>query len=137
MSVAALLLATHWNPNTFRYGRSVAAYESWVAAPVAIDPGCRSFFMRGASADYMGRADDMWGLYNIDAMFIASMTGIPTLNGYSAWQPPHWGLARPQEPTYLAAVDDWIRLHNLQQVCALDIDARTMRPYVPAGRPPQ
>jgi hypothetical protein len=136
VGLLALLLVTNRHNNMFRYRRSMAAFDRWVAAPIAIDPGCRSFFMRGASADYMGRTNDMWGLYNIDAMFIASTTSIPTLNGYSAFEPRYWGLARPQESTYLAAVDDWVALHNLHGVCALDIDARTMTPHVPAVKEP-
>ena len=136
VGLVAVVLVTNRHNNMFRYRRSMAAFDRWVEAPIAIDPGCRSFFMKGASADYMGRTGDMWGLYNIDAMFIASTTSIPTLNGYTAFEPRYWGLARPQESTYLAAVDNWIGLNNLHDVCALDIDARTMTPYVPAVEEP-
>jgi hypothetical protein len=132
VGVIGLLLATHWNPSVFVYRRSVNAFNDWVRAPIAIERSCASFFIKGASADYMGRAGDMWGLYNIDTMFIALATSIPTLNGYSAWTPDGWGLAHPNESGYLEAVDRWIERYELRNVCALDIDARTMTPYVPA-----
>jgi hypothetical protein len=73
----------------------------------------------------------MWSLYGVDAMFISLAHSIPTLNGYSAWEPAGWQLANPQEPTYLAAVDRWIEQNSLRNVCMLDIEKRTMTPYSP------
>jgi hypothetical protein len=63
-------------------------------------------------------------------MFIALEHSIPTLNGYSAWRPADWSLDNPQESGYTAAVNRWIAKHDLRNVCQLDIDARTMTPYV-------
>jgi hypothetical protein len=74
----------------------------------------------------------MWSLYAIDAMFISLNHSIPTLNGYSAWWPDQWALANPQEPGYSGVVEQWIARHHLRDVCELDIEARTMRPFVPA-----
>jgi hypothetical protein len=71
----------------------------------------------------------MWALYSVDAMFISLDRSIPTLNGYSAWSPNGWGLANPQEPGYVEAVDRWIDQHGLRNVCELDIEQRTMRGY--------
>jgi hypothetical protein len=77
----------------------------------------------------MSRADDKRGLYNIDAMFIALRYSMPTLNGYSAFEPEAWGLANPHLPDYLKRVNEWIDRYGLRNVCALDIDNRIMRPY--------
>jgi hypothetical protein len=71
----------------------------------------------------------------MDAAFIALNHSLPTLNGYSAWAPIDWDLANPQEPTYPGRVARWIESHNLRDVCALDIEARTMTPYGPAQSP--
>ncbi len=84
--------------------------------------------MKGASPEYMARFDNRWGQYAIDAGFIALRSGLPTLNGYSAWQPTGWNLANPQQPGYLAHVSDWIEQQRLTDVCELDIDRRVMRP---------
>ena len=124
-----LLLAADWNRERFDFNRPREPFDRWVAAPIAADPSCRSFFIKGASAGYMSRSFHMWSLYNIDAAFIALERRIPTLNGYSAWAPEGWGLANPQEADYQQRVDRWIDSHRLGGVCALDIEDRTMRPY--------
>lgn len=127
VATAVVLIATHWNRETFRFERPTEIYDAWVAAPIAIDPSCRSFFIKGASADYMSRSDNMWMLYGNDAMFIAALHSIPTLNGYSAWAPSGWELGNPQEETYPERVEKWIRRNGLTDVCAFDIERRTMR----------
>jgi hypothetical protein len=71
----------------------------------------------------------MAGLYGTDAEFIADKYAIPTLNGYSAWEPPDWHLRDPLIPDYRSGVDTWITQNHLEGVCTLDIDRRTMTPY--------
>jgi hypothetical protein len=129
-----VLLVTHRNREVFDFLRPVETFERWVAAPIAIDPSCRSFFIKGASAQYMARSNHMWTLYNIDAMFVSLQHGLPTLNGYSAWWPQGWLLANPQEDTYLERVNGWINQRELRDVCAFDIDARRMTPYHASSR---
>jgi hypothetical protein len=133
--VVLLLLVTQWNREVFAYSRPNRAYEQAVEAPIAVDSSCQSFFIKGASPQYMSRSDNMWSLYAMDAMFIALNHSIPTLNGYSAWMPEHWELGNPQEPSYLERVARWIDAHNLRGVCELDIDARKMTPYHPIQPP--
>jgi hypothetical protein len=101
-----------------------------VEAPIAIDSSCESFFIKGASDAYMSRSGNMWSLYAMDAMFISLRTSLPTLNGYSAWWPDGWRLSNPQTPEYPTSVAQWIAQNGLRRVCALDIEARTMTPYV-------
>ena len=81
------------------------------------------------SAAYRSRSPNTWALYANDAAFIARRYALPTLNGYSAWTPPDWHLFNPEAPDYPAAVADWISLHRLEHVCALDIEGRTMTPF--------
>ncbi len=128
---AALLMAANWNRNVFSFERPITVYERWVARPIEIDPSCRSFFIKGASDAYMSRSFNQWGLYGMDSMFIAVRTSIPTLNGYSAWWPDEWRLSNPQNPDYADGVSRWIARYGLHDVCALDIEARTMQPYAP------
>jgi hypothetical protein len=134
--MAAVLLVAgvtinEWHLMVIPYQRETRVFDQWVRSPIQIDPSCRSFFMKGASADYMSRSGDRWSLYAIDAGFIALEHGIPTMNGYSAWSPGDWRLGSPQdERGYPRSVDDWIRKFHLQGTCELDIDARTMKPHV-------
>ena len=125
-----LFLVTDWNSWTFQYHRPRYFFQEWVLGRIEIDSSCKSFFIKAASARYMSRADDKRGLYNIDAMFIALRHSMPTLNGYSAFQPEAWGLANPHLPDYLQRVNEWIDRYSLRNVCALDMDNRTMTPYV-------
>ena len=137
MSVTGILCALmflNWNREHFDFFRANRPFDQWVEAPIAVDRSCRSFFIKGASATYMSaRGDHMWSLYGVDSWFIAMRYGIPTLNGYSAWWPETWRLANPQEAGYIQAVQQWIDQHQLTEVCVLDIDARTMTPYLSAG----
>jgi hypothetical protein len=132
--VASVLLVagitvTPWHTSSVSYAREQSVFEHWVRSPIQIDPSCRNFFIKGASAGYMSRSGHMWSLYAVDASFIALEHDIPTLNGYSAWAPADWDFANPQEAGYLGYVDSWIVNHNLHGTCALDIEARTMKPY--------
>ena len=137
MSVTGILCALMfltWNRKHFDFFRADRLFDQWVEAPIAVDRSCRSFFIKGASATYMtARPGHMWSLYGVDSWFIAMRYGIPTLNGYSAWAPETWQLANPQEPGYIQAVQRWIGQNQLTEVCVLDIDARTMTPYMSAG----
>jgi hypothetical protein len=120
-------VATDSRPDRLGYERPVSLFHRWVEAPIAVDPGCRSFYMKKASPAYTSRSDNMWSLYAGDAMFIALRVGLPTLNGYSAWGPEGWELTNPPEPAYPERVRTWVKRNNLKGVCELDIEARTMR----------
>jgi hypothetical protein len=124
--IVFFLLATNWNRNVFTFARPTAIYDRWVEAPIAVDSSCEAFFIRGASDAYMSRSSNQWSLYAMDAMFISLRTGIPTLNGYSAWWPDGWRLSNPQNPGYAESVEQWIAQNGLRNVCGLDIEARTM-----------
>jgi len=123
----AVFLATDFHVDRLGYERPLNVFRRWVEAPLAIDPACRSFYVRRASDEYMSRSENMWALYAGDAMFVALREGLPTLNGYSAWGPPGWDLANPQGRDYRDRVRDWIQHNRLTDVCELDIEARTMR----------
>ena len=123
-----MLVAFGWNRHVFPYERPLSDFAEWVKKPIAVDPTCRSFYIKGASREYMARSGHMWSLYNVDAMFIALDRDLPTLNGYSAWGPVGWELANPQEDVYSERVRSWIGHHQLTGVCEFDVDARTMTP---------
>lgn len=129
--IVLVLIVAAWNQETIPFSRPIATFERWVDRPIDIDRSCRCFFIKGASDYYMSRSPHMAALYGVDAAFIALHHSIPTLNGYSAFEPDDWGLANPQESGYTEAVDRWIRRYGLTNVCALDIDRRTMTPYRP------
>jgi len=120
------LIATGHNRDIFEGYRPRTDFHRWVEAPITVDPACRSFFIKGASSEYMSRSSHRWTLYGIDAMFVSLRVSLPTLNGYSAWTPVDWNLLNPHEADYPDRVRQWIHRHHLTGVCAFDIDARTM-----------
>jgi hypothetical protein len=128
--LALVLIATDWNREGFRTSRQILAFDRWVGHPIQVDASCRSFFMKPGSAEYALRSDHMWTLHGVDAVFISLKHAIPTLNGYSAWFPDGWDLFNPQEGEYEDRVSKWIARHQLRGVCALDLDARTMKPFL-------
>jgi hypothetical protein len=125
--LAIICVVTARAPNRFSYHRSIAVFDRWVAAPITLDPSCRSFYMTGASPEYMSRSNHRWSQYGLDALFVSFRLGIPTLNGYSAWAPKGWHLHNPPETGYEQAVQEWIDRYGLTDVCELDIDERRMR----------
>jgi hypothetical protein len=131
--VACAVMAVDWNTRVFMFRRDRAAFAANVQAPISVDASCRSFFIKDASDEYEARSWNMWALYAVDSAFIALEHGIPTMNGYTAWQPDDWALQEPQQPWYMKGVDEWITRHRLEQVCQLDIKARTMTPYKAGG----
>jgi hypothetical protein len=120
-------LITDHRADVLGYERPLNVYHRWVESSIDIDPACRSFFIEKPSAEYLLRSDNTWALTNIDATFISLNIGLPTLNGYSAWAPEGWNLMNPPEPEYWQRARAWSKDHHLEGVCALDIDARTMR----------
>ncbi len=125
--VLAALLIIGWRRTTLDFLRPNDTYAQWIEAPIAVDPSCRSFVARVASPAYLERPGSAWSLYHLDAMWIALRHSVPTLNGYSAWNPTGWAIGNPHEPGYTDAVRDWSARHRLTGVCELDIEARTIR----------
>jgi hypothetical protein len=131
VTLLVVLLLTEQHRLVFDFSRPNQTFDQVVAAPVTIDPACRSFFIAPAPSQYLTRAADPRAVYATDAAFIAVTHGIPTMNGYSAWAPPAWNLTDPEHPAYRPLVDSWIARNNLRGVCELDMESRVMRPYRP------
>jgi hypothetical protein len=133
VALLAIVLVSGWQTTTFDFSRPNHTYAQWVESPIAIDPSCRAFFILPASRAYSPRPNSAWSVYGLDAMFIALRHRLPTLNGYSGWAPEGWAVANPEVPGYLDVAARWINDHALTGVCALDIERRTMRPFVGGG----
>jgi hypothetical protein len=61
--------------------------------------------------------------YQIDAVLVSAMRGVPTLNGYSGQLPPDWALWEVSDPQYEDNVVRWVQQHGLPgKICRLFID---------------
>ncbi len=84
---------------------------------------CRSFFTTEAAPPPSVTDVRLFGLYhaNTPAMFFSEWLGIPTINGFSTFNPPDWELDIPWSPTYPGRVALYAFRHGVQDgLCALD-----------------
>lgn len=90
---------------------------------------CRSFYVTDASAPAMPFFE-----YQIDAMLISQKLGIPTLNGYTAYNPAGWNLEYPGDPAYPLYVESWVAAKGPQDnVCGLDLGSMRWTQGLPAS----
>jgi len=64
---------------------------------------------------------------NANAMLIAEVAGVPTINGISSFNPPDWNAADPSSPSYLDRMRAYAQSHEVDKLCGLDL--RTRRWY--------
>lgn len=91
-------------------------YLEAMAAKISAD--CSAFYV-ATRPDAKGPA----AVYQYDAMLLATMKRIPTLNGSSSQFPPGWfGLYHPQDPGYEAHVKHWIEMNDVRgKVCRVEL----------------
>ena len=128
--VVALLVAENLSAESVaRLSRSTQRAALWaVPAPPA---GCASFYVVAArrneplflNAEKNGRYP-----HNVDAMFLAELWRVPTINGFSSFNPPDWKFADPLAPDYDARVMDYAQRHKLRGLCRLDV--RQAQPWM-------
>ena len=108
-------------------------------------PGCSAFAVLSA------RTDDPEALAllqlvspNANAMLLAEVAGLPTVNGLSTFNPPGHDLGAPISPGYLARVGAYAHAQKVTGLCGIDLrtgrwyeDPSQYRPLhlVPTGGP--
>lgn len=78
---------------------------------------CAYFFVDNVIPAPEGFVDKMYR-QNVQAMLLADKFGIPTLNGFSTFNPPDWIFQ--SHPEYLNRVAGYVRGHKLHGVCRYD-----------------
>ena len=110
--------------------RSTADVTAWFARVGTPPTACRSFYVAPGAGP-----PRLWFEYQSEAMMLAQVVGLPTLNGNSSWYPPGWDVMRDTTaPGYLAGVAQWIAKNRLQHVCRLD--ASSAQWSLEPGAPP-
>lgn len=101
----------------------VRMLDSIPAAPSA----CRAFFvqdLRPANPNENFAEHDHYR-HNVEAMLISEYLNLPTINGFSSFNPPDWDFGGPDRPDYTARVAAYRARHKIQGLCALDLQYRT------------
>lgn len=81
---------------------------------------CTAFFFTR-----LATPERQWFANHIDAMMIARLNNIPTLNGYSGWLPPGWGLGL-FDANYRENVKRWAESRHITKgLCGLNMRSGT------------
>jgi hypothetical protein len=114
-----------------------ADQRAMIAAVGPPPSACHSFFVIAARTGH-GQAEARritraWGggqtsgeelmnmyRHNVDAMLIAGYYHVPTINGFSSFNPPDWAFADPRAANYSARVERYAARHKLRHLCGLD-----------------
>jgi len=59
--------------------------------------------------------------HNVDAMLIAETTNLPTINGFSTFDPPDWNFDDPTRSDYSARVAEYARKHGIDGLRGLNL----------------
>lgn len=126
-SLAALLLleqANDYAPLFLDRPLELSRLRSVPPAPAA----CRAFYVSSARTESrFGEAVEDPYNHNTEAMLVASVLRLPTVNGISTFNPPGWPAGWPGQPGYEADIEAWAVAHGLTGVCALDLQRMTWR----------
>jgi hypothetical protein len=95
---------------------------------------CRAFWVSAARTESrFGEAVEDPYNHNTEAMLVAAVLRLPTVNGISTFNPPGWPASWPGQPGYEAEVGAWAAAHGLTGLCALDL--RRMAWLLPVAGP--
>jgi len=130
MALVALLLAEQLNTGSAAQ-LSRSAYWTPLTTIPAPPAECRSFYAvqtRVGEPLYRSAAMHAKHPHNDDSMLLAQIWRVPTLGGYSTFQPRDWVFTDPLKPDYDLRVGRYIAAHRLTGVCRLDM--RDPRPWL-------
>ena len=95
-----------------------------------VPPYCRRFVLAAEKQPNPHGAP----IVSIDAVLVAVISGIPTLNGYSGLVPPSWNLFDPTAPGYSLLAAEWARnRHVVDGICELDLATGSWRRVAPSA----
>ncbi len=123
VAIVTLLLAENLSAET----AAQLSRREQRAALDAIPPppaDCRVFYVVASRAReplYVNAELNALYPHNVDAMFLAEQWRVPTINGFSTFNPPDWNFADPLAGDYEARVKRYVARHGLRQVCRLDM----------------
>ncbi len=102
---------------------AVRMLESVPRAPA----DCRSFFVQDMRppGPLESAGEREYYRHNVEAMLIAEYIHLPTVNGYSSFNPPDWNFNAADRPDYAARVAAYSKVHQIQGLCALDLQTRS------------
>lgn len=98
-------------------------------------PQCRSFYVSKADLLRTGIYTDGIYRHSADAMVLAELLHLPTINGYASFVPPDYYLFFPDSPDYAKRVIGHAARYGLEGLCGLDMKARRWKLGGPIAPP--
>ncbi|MDN3565487.1 hypothetical protein QWZ14_14060 [Paeniroseomonas aquatica] len=90
---------------------------------------CRAFYVSAArTGSRFGEAVADPYNHNTEAMLIAAVLHLPTINGISTFNPPFWPAAIPEDPAYLPQIRAYAAHWGVVGLCGLDLRRFTWSP---------
>lgn len=120
--LAALLVAEQLNAYAPRFLDRPLELGRLRAVPPP-PAACRAFFVTAARQEsrFGEEVDNVYN-HNTEAMLVAAVLRLPTINGISTFNPPHWPGSYPPRPEYLEAVRRYAAEYGVAEgLCGLDL----------------
>ncbi|RYJ04144.1 MAG: hypothetical protein EON47_01480 [Acetobacteraceae bacterium] len=93
-----------------------------LAAVPPAPPDCAAFYVSAArTTSRFGEAVADPYNHNTEAMLIAAVRHLPTINGISTFNPPYWPAGIPDDPNYLREVKAYAGHWGVTGLCGLDL----------------
>lgn len=92
-------------------------------------PGCAAFFASRARPGSLYPASDGFYIHNADAMMIAHLIHLPTINGAATFWPSGYDLFDPAQRSYLDRVRRYASAQGVDRLCALDLTTMQWSPF--------
>jgi hypothetical protein len=133
--LSALLLAEQLNAYSPRFlDRPLELARLRAVPPPPAE--CRAFFVTAARREsrFGEEVDNVYN-HNTEAMLVAEVLALPTINGISTFNPPLWPDGYPPQADHLEAVRRYARAHGVEEgLCGLDLQrfAWDTAPLAPA-----
>ena len=130
--LVALLIAEQFGTDVpVAVSRSIDGAALWsIPAP---PKDCASFYVVTGRRDeqpYIDAEHEALYPHNVDAMLLAEQWRLPTINGFSTFQPPDWDFADPRAASYDTRVARYAVRHGLTKVCRLDMTSQQVWTYL-------
>jgi hypothetical protein len=83
---------------------------------------CHAFFVSRPQRAYSSVALDANYSHNVDGMMLSETLHLPTINGFSTFNPPDWDFSDKDHAAYMRHVQDYASRHQIKGLCALDLE---------------
>jgi hypothetical protein len=122
LCLGCLLLAEQINiapPLRIDRSKETARLAAVPPAPTA----CQAFFIShpDPAENVINPETDGIFRHSVDAMLIAELLRLPTVNGYASFTPPGYDLLYPDRSDYLTRLKSYAAWKGLHQLCGLDL----------------